>query len=118
MVSVNGNRADGVTPEKFLALQRTWKDGDRVEIEFEMTTHLEAIDEQFPNRVALMYGPLALFAVGEIPSRLTRNQLLAATKVASSGHDWQVRTDSGMLTFRPYANIMSESYRLYQIVEG
>jgi DUF1680 family protein len=117
-VSVNGNRADGLTPGKFLALQRTWKDGDRVEIEFEMTARLEAIEEQFPNRVALMYGPLALFAVGEIPSRLTRNQLLAATKVASSGHDWQVRTDSGTLTLRPYANIMSESYRLYQTVEG
>lgn len=117
-VSVNGNRADGVTPGKFLAMQRTWKDGDRVEIEFEMTTRLEAIDEQFPNRVALMYGPLALFGVGEIPAHITRNQLLAATKVASSGHDWQVRTDNGTLTLRPFANIMSESYRLYQTVEG
>ena len=117
-VSVNGNRADGATPGKFLALQRTWKDGDRVEIEFEMTARLEAIDEQFPNRVALMYGPLALFGVGEIPARITRNQLLAATRVTSSGHDWQVRTDNGTLTLRPFANIMSESYRLYQIVEG
>jgi len=117
-VSVNGNRADGITPGKFLALQRTWKDGDRVEIEFEMTTRLEAIDEQFPNRVALMYGPLALFGVGDIPARITRNQLLAATRVASSGHDWQVRGDGGTLTLRPFANIMSESYRLYQTVES
>jgi len=117
-VSVNGNRADGITPGKFLALQRTWKDGDRVEIEFEMTTRLEAIDEQFPNRVALMYGPLALFGVGDIPARITRNQLLAATRVASSGLDWQVRADSGTLTLRPFANIMSESYRLYQTVES
>ena len=117
-VSLNGSRADGLTPGKFLALQRTWKDGDRVEIEFEMTTRLEAIDEQFPNRVALMYGPLALFGVGEIPARITRNQLLAATRVASSGHDWQVRGDGGTLTLRPFANIMSESYRLYQTVES
>ena len=101
-----------------MALQRTWKDGDRVEIEFEMTTRLEAIDEQFPNRVALMYGPLALFGVGDIPARITRNQLLAATRVASSGHDWQVRADGGTLTLRPFANIMSESYRLYQTVES
>jgi len=117
-VSLNGSRAGGLTPGKFLALQRTWKDGDRVEIEFEMTTRLEAIDEQFPNRVALMYGPLALFGVGEIPARITRNQLLAATRVASSGHDWQVRADGGTLTLRPFANIMSESYRLYQTVES
>ena len=117
-VSLNGSRAGGLTPGKFLALQRTWKDGDRVEIEFEMTTRLEAIDEQFPNRVALMYGPLALFGVGEIPARITRNQLLAATRVASSGHDWQVRADGGTLTLRPFANIMSESYRPYQTVES
>jgi hypothetical protein len=117
-VSVNGSRSGDVTPGKFMALQRTWKDGDRVEVEFEMTTRLEVIEAQFPNRVALMYGPLALFAVGEIPSRITRKQLLAATKIASSGHDWVVRTDSGTLTMRPFANIMSESYRLYQTVEG
>jgi DUF1680 family protein len=117
-VSLNGNRADEVTPGKFLALQRTWKDGDQIEIEFEMTTRLEAIDEQFPNRVALMHGPVALFGVGEIPPRITRNQMLAAARVGSSEHDWQVRTDSGTLTLRPFANIMSENYRLYQTVEG
>lgn len=117
-ISVNGSRSGDITPGKFMALQRTWKDGDRVEVEFEMTTRLEVIEAQFPNRVALMYGPLALFAVGDIPSRITRKQLLAATKVASSGHDWLVRTDSGTLTMRPFANIMSESYRLYQTVEG
>jgi uncharacterized protein len=119
VVSINGNRnGNEVTPGKFLALQRTWKDGDWVEVEFEMTTRLEPIDEQFPNRVALMYGPLALFGVGEIPAHITRKQLLAATKVASSGHDFQVRTDNATLTLRPFANIMSEGYRLYQTVEG
>ena len=36
-LSVNGNRTDSkLVPGRFLALQRTWKDGDRVEVEFEM----------------------------------------------------------------------------------
>jgi uncharacterized protein len=117
-LSVNGHHADNeLAPGKFLALQRTWKDGDRVEIEFELPMRLEAVDAQDPNQVALMHGPIALFAVGGIPSRIKRNQLLAATRVGASA-DWQVTTDEGMLTMRPFASIMNENYRLYQTVEG
>jgi uncharacterized protein len=117
-LSVNGRRADNeLAPGKFLALQRSWKDGDRVEIEFEMPMRLEAVDAQNPNQVALMHGPITLFAVGGIPSRIKRNQLLAATHVAASA-DWQVLTDEGVLVMRPFASIMNENYHLYQTVEG
>jgi uncharacterized protein len=118
-LSVNGRRSDGeLEPGKFVALQRTWKDGDRIEMEFEMPLRLEAIDDQNPNRVALMRGPIALFGVGDIPSRINRNQLLAATRVAQSSDDWVVRTDGGSLTLRPFTSIMSEKYRLYQTVDS
>ena len=118
-VSVNGRKFDNeVVPGKFLALQRTWKDGDRVELEFEMPLRLEAVDQRHPNNVALLHGPVALFAVGEIPSRITRKQLLAVSRVAESSEDWSTRTDRGTLTFRPFASIMSEDYRLYLRVES
>jgi uncharacterized protein len=118
-VAVNGGRAESaIEPGKFLALQRSWKDGDRVEIEFEMPLRLEAIDNEDPNNVALLSGPLALFAVGEIPARLSRKTLLSATRVSSSSDDWIARTDSGVLTLRPFASIMSEEYRLYNRVES
>jgi DUF1680 family protein len=118
-VAVNGRRAEAaVEPGKFMLLRRTWNDGDRVEIEFEMPLRLESIDDQNRNTVALVRGPLALFAVGEIPARITRRQLLAATKVAQSSHDWSTQTDSGVLTLRPFAAVMSEGYRLYQRVEA
>src|SRR5437868_6911677 len=46
-VSVNGRGAESsIQPGKFLALQRSWKDGDRVEIEFEMPLRLESIDNE------------------------------------------------------------------------
>jgi uncharacterized protein len=118
-ISLNGNRTGNeITPGKFLALRRTWKDGDRVEVEFDLPLRLEEVDKENPNRVALMHGPIALFGVGTIPSRITRSQLLAATRVSPSGSDWMVRTESGTLTLRPFASIMSESYRLYQTVSG
>jgi DUF1680 family protein len=119
MVSVNGKRVDNaIEPGKFLALQRSWKDGDRVEVEFELPLRLEAIDDQNPNNVALVRGPQALFAVGEIPTRITRNQLLAASRVSALSDDWVTQTDHGAMTFRPFTEIMSEGYRLYNRVEG
>jgi DUF1680 family protein len=117
VVSVNDKKVDTpVEPGKFLALQRSWKDGDRIALELEMTSRLEAIDEQNSNHVALVRGPLAMFAVGFIPQKITRKQLLSATPVAQSSDDWVAETDTGTLTLRPFAAIMSESYRLYHRV--
>ena len=118
-VSINGRRAESaIEPGKFLALQRSWKDGDRVEIEFEMPLRLEAIDNENPNNVALLHGPTALFAVDNISAKLSRNDLLSATAVSSSSSDWVVKTDGGLLTLRPFSSIMSEEYRLYNRVES
>jgi len=116
-LSVNGKKIDAaVEPGKFLPLQRTWRDGDQIELELEMPLRLEAIDDQNRNNVALVRGPLALFAVGTIPGQITRKQLLAAMQVARSSDDWRVETDHGGLTLRPFASIMSEGYRLYNRV--
>src|SRR6185437_819098 len=113
-ISVNGGKSEtGVEPGKFLALRRTWKDGDRIEAEFEMPLRLEPVDKENLSNVALVRGPLALFAVNDVPANITGKQLLAATKVAQSSHDWSTQTDSGVLTLRPFMEIMSENYRLY-----
>jgi uncharacterized protein len=118
-VAVNGRGAENaIEAGKFLSLQRTWKNGDRIEVEFEMPLRVEPVDDQNPNTIALLRGPVALFAVGDIPASVTRKQLIAATAVAQSSDDWRTKTDGGVLTLRPFAVIMSENYRLYQQVEG
>lgn len=118
ILSVKGKRAGNeLLPGRFVALQRTWKDGDRVELEMEMPLRLESTEPENPNIVALMRGPLALFAVGEIPTRITRAQLLAASVAPQSPEDWLVRTDAGNLRLRPFAAIKDETYRLYQRTE-
>ena len=117
IVTVNGKRADGeITPGKFLAVQRAWKDGDRVEIEMEMPLRLEAIEPETPGTVALMRGPLAMFAIGENPPQLTREQLMTANASAQSSDDWVVTTASGPVTLRSFAAIKDEPYRLYHAV--
>ena len=116
-VSVNGKKVESeVVPGKFLALRRSWKTGDRVEFEIGMPLRLEAVDPETPNTVALVRGPLALFATGSPAGKITRAQLLAASAASQSSEDWSVSTDSDKWTFRPFTAIGDESYRLYQKV--
>ena len=114
VVSVNGSKvAQEVVPGKFLAIQRTWKDGDRIEVEFDMPMSLEPIDTKDPGTVALLNGPVALFAVNDPPDSITRKQLLAAAPLSQTSSDWIAKTDKGSLTMRPFSSIMNEEYRLY-----
>jgi DUF1680 family protein len=118
-VSINGKRVgEEVQPGKFLALRRSWKAGDRIGYEVGMPLRLEQVDAQNANTVALIRGPLALFAVGNIPPNLTRQQLLAATAVSEASQDWTVSSDSQSLTLRPFSVLRDESYRLYHKVEA
>src|SRR6201987_2628038 len=80
-VAVNGRVLDApVEPGTFARVQRTWKSGDRIEVEFGMPLRLEPIPYQRATgeRAALLYGPVALFAVGNLNAPVTRAQLLAA----------------------------------------
>jgi DUF1680 family protein len=118
-ITVNGRAVDDVVqPGTFASIRRTWKSGDRIELEMDMPLRLEAIRYQQTGRqrVALVYGPVTLFAVGDLAAPLTRAQLLAAERVSRTSTDWKVATATGPLTMRPFAAIGDEHYRLYQAV--
>jgi len=117
-VSINGKRAEGeIVPGTFLVLRRNWKTGDRVELEIGMPLRLEAVDRQNPNTVALVRGPIALFAVGDLSARLTRAQLLSASAASPSSQDWVVGANGRSLTLRPFAALQDETYRLYHKID-
>jgi DUF1680 family protein len=117
-VAVNGHRVSfDIQPGSFARLYATWKNGDRIEVEFQAKTTLEAVDAQHPGLVALVNGPLALFAVGEIPQKLRRADLLGAGQISSGSNTWQVKPAAGILTLKPFALIQDETYRLYHQIE-
>ncbi|MGA7632974.1 MAG: hypothetical protein WCB11_19600, partial [Terriglobales bacterium] len=103
---------------KFLALNRTWNNGDRIQFEIGMPLRLEAVDDQNLSTVALLRGPVALFAVDDIPPKITRSQLLAATAASQSSSHFMVQSDAHSLTLRPFATIGDETYRLYHQLEA
>lgn len=116
-VRVNG-KAAGVTarPGSWAEIEREWKNGDRVEFSLEMPLRLAPIDPKHPNLVALLQGPLALFAIEPEAKTPTQAQLLAARQTGPGSSAWETETGSGKLTLKPFPAITDEHYRLYHQV--
>ena len=116
-VSVNGQKlSTEVNPGHFATVARTWKNGDRIAIEFDVPLTLESVDPQHPNLVALQHGSLSLFSVAPFPAKATREELLKARPLSAGSSDWQTSTASGTLRFKSFGEIHDENYRLYHEV--
>jgi uncharacterized protein len=114
-LSVNEKRtAAAPAPGSFASVGRQWKTGDRVDLNLPLTKRLEPINPRHPDIVALLSGPLVLFAVGETPPQVTRQQLLSAAKQAKDR--WKVRTTAAPLTLLPFTGISDEPYSTYLTV--
>jgi len=88
-----------------------------------MTARLEAIDSRHPETVALLTGPMVLFAVADSQSNpepnsqldsqaiITRAQLLAAKRMGAQA--WQVESAGGAIKMLPFPAIGDEEYSTY-----
>jgi uncharacterized protein len=111
-LGVNGKRVrDSVRPGEFATVRRNWKNGDRIELELPLRLRLEAIDRQHPQIVALICGPVVLFAIADNPPAVTTRQLLAATKTGPQA--WQIETAGGPVRMLPFTAIEDEQYSTY-----
>jgi DUF1680 family protein len=111
-ISVNGLRSQApANPGSFAAIHRQWSTGDRVELELPMTARLEAVDPRHPQTVALVFGPLVLFAITDTQPVLTRQDLLAVRRVDQ--RSWQVRTAGAPIKMLSFTDIGEEQYSTY-----
>jgi DUF1680 family protein len=113
-VSVNGRRVKERPVVGFAAVRREWKTGDRIDLDLPLAKRLEPIHPKHPETVALLVGPLVLFAMGETAPAVARRQLLAATK--SAKNSWRVETAAAPLTMLPFTSISDEPYSTYLVV--
>jgi DUF1680 family protein len=111
-ITINGRRLQTQTaPGTFAAIHRAWKAGDHIELDLPAALRLEPVDRQHPQTVALLFGPLVLFAITENQPALTRADLLGAKRM--DRRTWQVGTTGVPLTLRPFTDIRDESYSTY-----
>ena len=63
--AVNGKSINaGVKPASYLSIRRSWRDGDKVEVQMPMALHVQPMPDD-PNLVAVMYGPLVLAGLSD-----------------------------------------------------
>jgi DUF1680 family protein len=120
-LSINGKRETGtLAPGRFAAIRREWRSDDRIDLELPLAQRLESIDAAHPQTVALLAGPLVLMRVldedNSAASTVRRTRLLAAQRDRNGRHEWQVQTEVGFHTLKPFIDIGAESYSVYQEV--
>jgi hypothetical protein len=140
---LNGRPLDAfAAPGGYFVLDRTWKDGDRLEVALPMRLHIHAMPDD-PTMQAIMYGPLVLAGrlgtEGLTPDVLRaaptqprtvpeyRSGPVAAPALVARGsgpEDWIARTGRSALEFRttgqaqdvtlvPFHSIFDERYAVY-----
>jgi uncharacterized protein len=115
VLMVNDNRvSDAVEPGTFAAIRRTWKDGDRIQMELPLPLRLEEVDTNHPNLVSLVQGPLVLMAVADTQPTFDPQSLLNARRAESAAGDFNATSEGGgQVTMRPFMSIDKESYSTY-----
>jgi uncharacterized protein len=99
----------------FVAVEREWKDEDRIEYTIDMPFRLESIEPAQPNIMALLHGPVTLFAIDPAVGQFTRADLLAARQ---QGSTYLVQAGNRQVQFRAFDEIHDERYRLYHQLAG
>ena len=59
-VRVNGQVVSEVTPASYLVLERTWRRGDTIDLEFDFSLHFWAGERECANKVSIYRGPILL----------------------------------------------------------
>ena len=115
-IRVNGTPVPVSVISGFATLRRQWRDGDRIDLYLPMIMRLEAVDGTHPNCVALLRGPLVLFALTDTYPSITAAQLLGA-KLLPGETAWQASTAvGGTIRLVPFSEMNDERYATYLTV--
>jgi uncharacterized protein len=112
VIEINGERFPAPIQTGFAIIDRKWQDGDHIELKLAMPLRLESIDPDHHDTVALLRGPLVLFAIANYLPSVTRQQLLSTVQLPEQA-TWRTETAAGPLLFRPFLAIDNEPYSTY-----
>ena len=119
VVQVNGETASPSMQDGWMCLERTWQDGDCIELNLPQQIWVSRLDEQNGRPCAVMHGPVALAAQCEPVRTLTEAQkCLDGISVQEAlaperGLHYSVKGGNGLL-FRPFYEYREyEPYFLY-----
>ncbi|PYV14271.1 MAG: hypothetical protein DMG21_18730 [Acidobacteria bacterium] len=102
-------------PRTFASIRRRWNNGDTIQVTFPFSLRAEAVDDQHPNTVALMHGPLMMVALDRIPTleKSIISSPQALKKVPNTAGLFELPTAPEKRRFVPFYKIGEESYTTY-----
>jgi DUF1680 family protein len=136
-LAINGAPHPVVAEQGFAAISRTWRPDDTVTLTLPLSLRLENLAANggpaHPDLVALLHGPIVLFALHEAtsvtvppanaqpysqpptpqpaPLSLPREALLAAKRTGP--REWTVTTSNQAVRFVPFTELADRSYTTY-----
>lgn len=115
-LKINGESA-GTVSGGFWHLERTWRNGDRIEADFPYSLRVERMEDR-PEYVAIFYGPHLLVACTEAWAKYdgTEAELLASMKPAKEPCEFETVLSAGRALYRPVCYVTDEQYNGYTIV--
>src|SRR5215472_8788125 len=97
----------------FESINRTWHDGDHIELSLPLDFRTEAIDDLHPDTVALMRGPVQYVAIESSNERASARRLMPSN-LKQIGPQAFIQNDAGRQTvFVPLHSIVNETYTSY-----
>jgi uncharacterized protein len=101
-------------PKTFAAIHRTWRNNDTIQVQLPFSFRFEPVDEQHPDTVALMWGPLMMVALDspvEVPKAILSAGGLKASSYTSS--QFELLRTPQKLRFKPFYQVNDEMYTTY-----
>lgn len=121
-LAINGTSHPIAAEQGFAAISRTWRPNDHVTLTLPLSLKLEALPANggpaHPDLVALLYGPIVLFALGEpasgtvsTPTTVPREALLGAQRTGP--RQWTVSAPNQSLRFVAFTDLADNPYTMY-----
>ena len=112
-IRINDAPSIKAAPGALATLRTRWRAGDRITLTIPQDFHTEPIDEQHPETVALMRGPVQYVALNP-PTDLVQDRLPLPTSLKQVAPETFVENHEGrQLIFVPLYRIRSETYTGY-----
>lgn len=114
IITINGKPARvSATAGSFAALSRTWHPGDRIDLTLPQDFRTEPIDEQHPETVALMRGPVMYVALNPANDLGEDRLKLPGSLKPLAAQAFTEDYDGHQVVFVPFYQVQNESYTTY-----
>ncbi|MGB6692807.1 MAG: beta-L-arabinofuranosidase domain-containing protein, partial [Terracidiphilus sp.] len=116
IIRVNGTETIAPVQAGWATIERLWQDGDKITAQIPMLLRSVSVDEQHPNRVAIVYGPVVLVQNGQYTLPFTGAALQAGASgvLVPTGMplEFQIAAAAPKGVFAPAWGIFAPFYRV------